>query len=91
LTSGIQLSFFVFSHLNQSQRTLDGNFQCNQFNKNTDPDDVSLCAGKGYFPLDSEYKEYLARIPISKEVCHSVFLALYQLMHLLERNQPAII
>ncbi|KAJ7936326.1 hypothetical protein B0H13DRAFT_1853393 [Mycena leptocephala] len=54
-------------HLNQSQRTLDGNFQCNQFNKNTDPDDVSLCAGKGYFPLDSKYKEYLALIPISKE------------------------
>ncbi|KAJ7460506.1 hypothetical protein B0H11DRAFT_1923908 [Mycena galericulata] len=54
-------------HLNQSQRTLDGNFQCNQFNKNTDPDDVSLCAGKGYFPLDSEYKEYLARVPPSKE------------------------
>ncbi|KAJ7136196.1 hypothetical protein C8R46DRAFT_1322335 [Mycena filopes] len=55
-------------HLNQSQRTLDGNFQCNQFNKNTDPDDVSLCAGKGYFPLDSDYKEYLARVPVSKEV-----------------------
>ncbi|KAJ6563164.1 hypothetical protein B0H10DRAFT_1966261 [Mycena sp. CBHHK59/15] len=54
-------------HLNQSQRTLDVNFQCNQFTKNTDPDDVSLCAGKGYFPLDSEYKEYLARVPISKE------------------------
>ncbi|KAJ7120641.1 hypothetical protein C8R46DRAFT_1203652 [Mycena filopes] len=51
----------------QSQRTLDGNFQCNQFNKNTDPDDVSLCAGKGYFPLDSEYKSYLAGIPVSKE------------------------
>ncbi|KAJ7805035.1 hypothetical protein B0H13DRAFT_1469950, partial [Mycena leptocephala] len=41
------------------QRTLDGNFQCSQFNKNTDPDDISLCAGKGYFPLDSEYREYL--------------------------------
>ncbi|KAJ7243463.1 hypothetical protein C8J57DRAFT_1243408 [Mycena rebaudengoi] len=54
-------------HLNQSQRTLDGNFQCNQSNKNTDPNDVSLCAGKGYFPLDSEYREYLSRIPISKE------------------------
>ncbi|KAJ7933210.1 hypothetical protein B0H13DRAFT_1592433, partial [Mycena leptocephala] len=54
-------------HLNQSQRTLDGNFQCNQFNKNTDPDDVSLCAGKCYFPLESEYKEYLGKIPVSKE------------------------
>ncbi|KAJ6570009.1 hypothetical protein B0H10DRAFT_1964849 [Mycena sp. CBHHK59/15] len=54
-------------HLNQSQRTLDGNFQCNQFNKNTDPDDVSLCMGKGYFPLDSEYREYLNQVPVSKE------------------------
>ncbi|KAJ7360665.1 hypothetical protein DFH08DRAFT_683848 [Mycena albidolilacea] len=54
-------------HLNQSQRTLDGNFQCNQFNKNTDPDDVSLCAGIGYFPLDSKYKDYLKKIPVSKE------------------------
>ncbi|KAJ7261662.1 hypothetical protein C8J57DRAFT_1232508 [Mycena rebaudengoi] len=54
-------------HLNQSQRTLDGNFQCNQFTKITDPDDVSLCAGKGYFPLDSEYREYLTRVPVSKE------------------------
>ncbi|KAJ7652290.1 hypothetical protein B0H17DRAFT_1163665 [Mycena rosella] len=55
------------THLNQSQRTLDGNFQCNQFNKNTDPNDISLCAGKGYFPPDSEYKKYLAGIPVSKE------------------------
>lgn len=59
-------------HLNQSQRTLDGNFQCNQFNKNTDPDDVSLCEGKGYFPPDSEYKEYLAGVPVSKEVRQSM-------------------
>ncbi|KAJ7724162.1 hypothetical protein B0H14DRAFT_2281132, partial [Mycena olivaceomarginata] len=54
-------------NLNQSQRTLDGNFQCNQFNKNTDPDDISLCAGSGYFLLDSEYKDYLKKIPVSKE------------------------
>ncbi|KAF8157650.1 hypothetical protein K438DRAFT_2073948 [Mycena galopus ATCC 62051] len=55
------------SHCNQSQRTLDGNFQCNQFNKNTDPDDISLCAGNGYFPPDDEYKAYLAKIPASPE------------------------
>ncbi|KAJ7069033.1 hypothetical protein B0H15DRAFT_925884 [Mycena belliarum] len=54
-------------HCNQSQRTLDGNFQCNQYNKNTDPDDISLCAGKGYFPPDDEYKAYLAKIPVSRE------------------------
>ncbi|KAJ7127477.1 hypothetical protein C8R46DRAFT_1235584 [Mycena filopes] len=54
-------------HLNQSQRTLDGNFQCNQFSKNTHPNDVSLCEGKGYFPLDSEYRKYIASVPVSKE------------------------
>ncbi|KAJ7815199.1 hypothetical protein B0H14DRAFT_3746508 [Mycena olivaceomarginata] len=54
-------------HLNQTQRTLDGNHQCNQFSKNTDPDDVSLCAGKGYFPPESEYQEYLRAVPESTE------------------------
>ncbi|KAJ7664648.1 hypothetical protein DFH06DRAFT_1392447 [Mycena polygramma] len=61
-------------HLNQSQRTLDGNFQCNQFNKNTDPDDVSLCEGKGYFPLDSEYRAYIERIPPTKEKSNCNYL-----------------
>ncbi|KAJ7663720.1 hypothetical protein DFH06DRAFT_986389 [Mycena polygramma] len=55
------------SHLNQSQRTLDGNHQCNQYSKNTDPDDVSLCAGKAYFPLDSSYQKYLKSVPTSTE------------------------
>jgi hypothetical protein len=50
---------------------LDGNHQCNQFNKNTDPDDVSLCAGKAYFPDDAEYRDYLKRNPVLREV--SVF------------------
>ncbi|KAJ7807726.1 hypothetical protein B0H13DRAFT_1669073 [Mycena leptocephala] len=54
-------------HLNQSQRTLDGNHQCNQFSKNTDPDGISLCAGKAYFPLDSEYQDYLKSVPTSTE------------------------
>ncbi|KAJ7239653.1 hypothetical protein C8J57DRAFT_1564709 [Mycena rebaudengoi] len=54
-------------HLNQCQRTLDGNHQCNQFNKNTDPDDVSLCAGMAYFPDDQEYKDYLKKNPVSRE------------------------
>ncbi|KAJ7116742.1 hypothetical protein C8R46DRAFT_1170407 [Mycena filopes] len=59
-------------HLNQSQRTLDGNHQCNQFSKNTDPDDVSLCAGRAYFPLDSEYQKYLAEVPNSTEMIPSI-------------------
>ncbi|KAJ7822157.1 hypothetical protein B0H13DRAFT_1920274 [Mycena leptocephala] len=41
--------------------------KCNQFNKNTDPDDISLCAGNGYFPPSDEYKAYLAKIPVSRE------------------------
>ena len=77
-------------HLNQIQRTLDGNFQCNQFNKNTDPDDVSLCAGKGYFPLDSEYKEYMARIPVSKEVCY-VLMNAFLTSEMAMRNQRVTI
>ncbi|KAJ7460424.1 hypothetical protein B0H11DRAFT_1924017 [Mycena galericulata] len=61
-----------YRHLNQSQRTLDGNHQCNQFSKNTDPDDVSLCAGKAYFPLDSTYQQYLKSVPTStaKATCN---------------------
>ncbi|KAF7331346.1 CxC2 domain-containing protein [Mycena kentingensis (nom. inval.)] len=54
-------------HLNQIQRTLDGNFQCNQYNKNTDPDDVSLHKGTGNFPIDAEYRDYLGKVPVSKE------------------------
>ncbi|KAJ7022800.1 hypothetical protein C8F04DRAFT_1194153 [Mycena alexandri] len=39
------------------------------FSKNTDPDDVSLCAGKAYFPLESAYQEYLQSVPTSTEPC----------------------
>ncbi|KAJ7884770.1 hypothetical protein B0H14DRAFT_2564170 [Mycena olivaceomarginata] len=57
----------LLRRLNQRQQTLDGNFQCNQYSENSDPDDVSLCKGRGQFTLDSEYKEYLASIPVSTE------------------------
>ncbi|KAJ7198232.1 hypothetical protein C8J57DRAFT_1262468 [Mycena rebaudengoi] len=73
-TADVPNPYAAFLHLNQSQRTLDGNFQCNQFTKNTDPDDVSLCAGKGYFPLDSEYHEYLTQVPVSKEKSTCTYL-----------------
>ena len=55
-------------HLNQSQKTLDGNFQCNKMKKNSDPDDVSLCQGNAYFPKDDLYKAYLRTVPKSEEV-----------------------
>ncbi|KAJ7067667.1 hypothetical protein C8F01DRAFT_1342934 [Mycena amicta] len=61
-------------HLNQIQRTMDGNFQCNQFSKNTDPDDVSLFNGRGYFPREEEYKSYLVKIPVSKEKSTCTYL-----------------
>ncbi|KAF7327107.1 CxC2 domain-containing protein [Mycena kentingensis (nom. inval.)] len=58
-------------HLNQSQRTLDGNFQTNQYSKNNDPNDVSLAEGAGdgdgYIPKDSRYRDYLKKTPNSKE------------------------
>lgn len=55
-------------HLNQSQKTLDGNFQCNKMKKNSDPDDISLFQGNAYFPKDDLYKEYLRNVPKSEEV-----------------------
>ncbi|KAK6992405.1 hypothetical protein R3P38DRAFT_2570469 [Favolaschia claudopus] len=54
-------------HLNQIQRTLDGNFQCNQYKKNSNPDDVSLCKGKAHFPVDRDYRAYLKENPGSTE------------------------
>ncbi|KAF4608969.1 hypothetical protein EYR40_001322 [Pleurotus pulmonarius] len=50
-------------HLNQLQRTLDGNFQCNKMRKNTDPDDVSLYKGCGYFPNDTAFRQGLDLLP----------------------------
>ncbi|KAK7015796.1 hypothetical protein R3P38DRAFT_3204345 [Favolaschia claudopus] len=49
------------------QRTLDGNFQCNQYKKNSNPDDVSLCKGKDHFPVDRDYRAYLKEDPGSTE------------------------
>jgi hypothetical protein len=63
-----RLSNIRLRHLNQSQQTLDGNFHTGKYKKNCDPDDVSLWAGRGCFPLDSDYKEYLGRQPKSDEV-----------------------
>ncbi|KAJ6576768.1 hypothetical protein B0H10DRAFT_2344712 [Mycena sp. CBHHK59/15] len=58
----------------QSQESVIGNVyrvpqicSVNALWMNTDPDDVSLAAGNGYFPPDDKYKEYLAKIPVSRE------------------------
>jgi hypothetical protein len=55
-------------HLLQLQRTLDGNFQLNRMKKNSDPDDISLCNGKGHFPKHSTLDQYLASIDYKEEV-----------------------
>jgi hypothetical protein len=52
-----------FSHLNQTQVTVDGNFHANRYAKNSSPDDYSLFEGCAYFPDDKEYKDYLKQQP----------------------------
>ena len=58
-------------HLLQVQQTLDGNFQLNRMKKNSDPDDVSLCEGKGHFPKHSTLDQYLASVNYKEEVCRN--------------------
>ena len=61
---GVVLIFETLqSHLNQTQYTADGNHHSNKYLKNTDPNDVSLCDGKAYFPNDAEYNEYIWNLP----------------------------
>ena len=46
----------------------DGHFGLMQKAKNNDPDDLSLLEGKGFFPPEGSYQEYLAHAGESKEV-----------------------
>ena len=59
------------SHLNQTQYTADRNHHSNKYVKNTNPDDVSLCDGKAYFPNDTEYSEYIQKLPSTAPESHS--------------------
>lgn len=59
----------MYRHLKQQQNTIDGNFHTGKYKKNTDPDDVSLCEGKAYFPVDEAFKKHLAIVPVTAEVC----------------------
>ncbi|KAJ7089398.1 hypothetical protein C8R44DRAFT_556861, partial [Mycena epipterygia] len=61
-------------HIMQQQQTLDGNFHTGHFAKNCDPNDISLCNGKGQFPSDKEYRTYLGSIPVTKEKATCVYL-----------------
>lgn len=41
--------------------------------KNNDPEDLSLLEGKGFFPPDGPYQEYITQAGESKEVSLSSF------------------
>lgn len=57
--------------------TLDGNFHTGHFAKNCDPNDISLCDGNAQFPPDKQYREYLKKIPVSKEVDGTIYSSLF--------------
>lgn len=49
----------------------DGNFKLQRKRKTDDPDDVALNGGDAYFPNDSKYQEYAAKIGPADDVCLS--------------------
>ena len=55
-------------HLTQLRLTSDGNHQCNQYAKNSDPDDVSLYQGRSYYGDEDHYLKYLKECPNKVEV-----------------------
>ncbi|KAF9024287.1 hypothetical protein BDZ89DRAFT_954844 [Hymenopellis radicata] len=56
-----------FIHLVQLILMLDGHFGLQRFAKVDDPDDVSLLAGKGHFPLDEIYNVYVRNVVATEE------------------------
>lgn len=56
-------SLTFFRHLHQWRLTADGNHQCNKYQKNNDPDDISLFNGKAYFPTQQNYLAHLKNFP----------------------------
>ncbi|KAF8074505.1 hypothetical protein FPV67DRAFT_1725303 [Lyophyllum atratum] len=56
-------------HINIKKLTADGNHHANHFAKpkTSDPDDVSLYAGRAYFPDDVEYREHMRKLPVTSE------------------------
>lgn len=61
-------------HLNQLQVTLDGNHHMNLTSKNTNPNDISLMGASAYFPLDTEYNNYLEKSPNPQTVSGSHYV-----------------
>ncbi|KIK55120.1 hypothetical protein GYMLUDRAFT_62724 [Collybiopsis luxurians FD-317 M1] len=85
------LTEYHVRHLNQDQRTLDGNFHIGQYLKNCDPNDISLVTenGIGYFPDQTAVRDYLEKIPNTTEVDSACLIALL-LFDLSLRNLPVI-
>ena len=59
-------------HLFSFCLTGDATFHAGQLMKNSNPDDMSLSSGNGYFPPDSIYIEYLKKLVIIDEVSQPV-------------------
>ncbi len=55
---------------------LDGHFGLQRFGKVDDPDDVSLLKGKGLFPLDELYNEYVRDVVANEEEASHVHFLL---------------
>jgi hypothetical protein len=54
---------------------MDGNHRANRYSKNSDPSDISHWDGDtvhGYFPDTKAYRNYLAGIPVTREVSPSL-------------------
>ncbi|THU87985.1 hypothetical protein K435DRAFT_680703, partial [Dendrothele bispora CBS 962.96] len=63
MEQGWEHSPYVLSHLHQSRKTIDGNFQANRYSKNADPDDDSFFNGRSFFPSKEEVDEYERTVP----------------------------
>ncbi|KAL0059360.1 hypothetical protein AAF712_013871 [Marasmius tenuissimus] len=50
----------ALGHLHMTRLTLDGNYHANHYakGKNADQNDISLWAGRGYFPIESVYNQH---------------------------------
>ncbi|EIN05125.1 hypothetical protein PUNSTDRAFT_30488, partial [Punctularia strigosozonata HHB-11173 SS5] len=54
-------------HLRSLILSADGHFGLQRKSKKDDPDDISLVAGRAFFPDESTFKSYLAKIKSSEE------------------------
>ncbi|KAK7027953.1 hypothetical protein VNI00_015036 [Paramarasmius palmivorus] len=51
-----------YIHLVQLTLSIDGHFGLQRFQKTSDPDDVSLLQGQGFFPKDQDYDVYVNEV-----------------------------